>query len=221
MKNIVKSSLIILGLMAGGLAEAQDQARVVTLAEIPAAAQKTMLSKTTAVDDKFKLGQIQEVTEDGETRYDTELIKARMKRAFSVAPDGTVVSWQMFVRELPIPVRNAIKEQIRDNKDKLGEIDRVTDEGMTAFDVQASKGEREFSFSVSEEGRMLTLDVTLAETPEPVQKEILAKAAGSIIKSIARNTEDEDGYVAYDVEVQQGAVESYFSVSPDGKLLND
>jgi hypothetical protein len=208
-------------LMGSLAAKADEQARVVTLAEIPAAVQKTMLAKTTAVDERFKLGQIQEVTEDGETRYDTELIKKRMKRAFSVAPDGTMVSWQMFIRELPLAARKTIREQIHDNQDKLEEIDRVTDEGATAFDVQATRGRREFSFSVSEDGRMLTIDVTLAETPPLVQKEILAKAAGAVIKSIARNTEDEDGFVAYDVEMQQGVVESYFSVGSDGKLLKD
>ena len=48
-----------------------------------------------------------------------------MERSFSVAPDGKLLSYQVFMREIPEAARKAIRKEVRENKDKLEDIYRV------------------------------------------------------------------------------------------------
>ena len=62
------------------------------------------------------------------------------------------------------------------------------------------------------------MQMTLEETPAAVQKAI--RAAGAVIKTIEKNTEDENGEVACDVDVEKGSGRKVsFSVDAEGKLI--
>jgi uncharacterized membrane protein YkoI len=219
MKQIFTWGLIALGCLLAGPAGAKDDelTEEIKLEQVPAAAQKTIRLKSE--EGKGKIGDIEKVTEDGEVRYDATLVKGKVERNFSVSPDGKLLSWQVFMREIPEAARKKIREQSA--KAKLGDIDRVTDEGKVAYEATMTKDEREISFSVNEEGRLLTLEVALAETPAKVRAAIQQQAAGAVLKRIERNTEDEDGEVDYDVEAVKDGRKISFSVDAGGNLEND
>ena len=206
-----------LWLLCAGALRAEE--REVKLEQVPAAAQRTIQARVT--DETGKITEIDLVTEDGETSYDVTLTKGKQDRTFSVSPDGKLLSWQVFMPEIPEAARKAIREHVRNQKGKLGDIDRVMDDGKTAFDVTMTKGEKETSFSVSESGKLLTMEITLEEAPEVVQKTIRAKLGDSVIKTLEKNTEDEDGDVVYDVEATKGGKKISFSVDAGGKLVED
>ena len=196
-----------------------EQSQVVKLDSVPAAAQKAILAETG--NGKGRLGEIDQVRDGDETWYDVELIKGKVERSFSVAPDGKLLSWQVFMREIPEAARKAIHDQAQAAKGKLGDINRVLDEGKVTYEVELTRDGRELSFTVGEDGKLLDQDVALADTPEKVQKAIRAKTAGGVLTKIEKNTEDEDGEVSYDVEAEQGGKKITFSVDADGELLDD
>ena len=96
--------LLLAGMVSLATAELS---KPVKFKELPAAVQKTILAQ---VGDG-KLGDIDKVIEDGETRYDVELTKAGVERSFSIATDGRLISWQMFMRELPEAVRKTFERK--------------------------------------------------------------------------------------------------------------
>ncbi len=210
---------LMFALVGTALALAESQSQVVEFPAVPPPAQKTMLAESG--DGNGKLGEIERVQEDGEIWYDATLRNGKVERSFSVAPDGKLLSYQVFMREIPEAARKAIRKEVRENKDNLEDIYRVVDEGKTTYEVDMTKGEREISFSVGEDGKLLTMQVTLEETPAAVQKAIRAQAAGAVIKTIEKNTGDEGGEVAYDVDVEKGGRKISFSVDAEGKLIED
>jgi hypothetical protein len=198
---------------------AEEQSQVVAFADVPAAVQKTLLAESG--NGKGKLGEIEKVTDDGETWYESSLVKPKNERSFSVATDGQLQSYQVYLHEIPEAARKAIRAQARAEKDRIGEIDRVMDDGKTTYEVNLTKGDKEISFTVDEAGKLLFIDVTLEETPAEVQKTIHTKAGDAVISSIEKNTSDDDGTVAYDVEAKKDGKKISFSVDADGKLMED
>ncbi|TAK96322.1 MAG: hypothetical protein EPO07_14665, partial [Verrucomicrobia bacterium] len=58
---------------------------------------------------------------------------------------------------LPAAAQKTIQSHL--GGDKLGEIERVEEDGEVSFDVTITKGETEHSLSVGEDGTLLSLEV--------------------------------------------------------------
>ena len=204
-------SCTLILLLAGMVSQAASElSKPVKFKQLPAAVQKTIKTQIGG----GRLGDIDKVTEDGETRYDVELDKDGVERSFSVAPDGRLISWQMFMSELPGAVRKTIQTQAGEGK--LGEIDKTFEEGSFTYDVEMTKNAVKRSFTVGTDGKLLAAQVLLAETPEAVQKAIRAKVENGTVTRIDKNTEEEE--IAYDVEAQKDGRKVSFSVDPEGRL---
>ncbi len=116
---------------------------------------------------------------------------------------------------LPVAVQKAIQAQVGDGK--LGEIARVEEEGEIAFDCTVSKGETEHSFSVSETGTLLSLEVELAEVPAIARKAIEKQVGQGTLDNITKIFDDGD--VSYEVDyTTKEETERSFTVGADGKL---
>jgi uncharacterized membrane protein YkoI len=215
MRRLLKFSLLTLFCLSANLAgaKADEQSQVIKLEEAPAAVQKTIHEQS---EGKGRIGDIERTTEDGETNYDVELIKNRSKRNFRVAPDGKLASWQVFMRELPEPARKTIREQSA--KGELMQVDRVLEDGKVNFEATMKLNGRESTFTVSQDGKLIAVELQWAETPAKVQAGIQKQAAGAVIKSIEKNTEDEDGDISYDVEVLKDGKKISFSMDAEGNL---
>ena len=200
------------GVFNGWAAEEQT----VTLAEVPAAVQKTI---ATEVDHaKAKLGEINRTTDDGEVSFEVQLTKPKEKRSVTIGVDGQILSRQVFLREMPEAARKTVRAQAQALQGKLESVDLVMDAGTITYDATVTKGPREISFTVSEEGKLLAMEITINEAPAAVQKTIRAKTAGCTVKSIEKNFQDEDG-VTYDVEMSQDGKKVSFSVTDKGDVI--
>ncbi|MDB6020847.1 MAG: hypothetical protein JWQ04_704 [Pedosphaera sp.] len=219
MGTFFRSTLVAFGLLMAGMAVAlaTEQSQVVKLTEVPVAAQKTILAE--AGRAKGELGDIEKTSDDDETWYDVELTTGKRTRSFSVAPDGKLLTWQVFMNEIPVPARQAIHAQVQAAKGKLGDIDRVVEDGVVTFEVAMNKDGKEISFTISRDGKLLSLQVELTETPDAVQKTIRAQTVGGEIKKIEKNIDDEDGEITYGVEMKKAGKKISFSVDANGKLV--
>jgi hypothetical protein len=219
MRKRITSILIAMGFLLVFITHsfaASDQTNEVKLEQVPAVAQKTIIAESEKA--KGHLEKIERVIEDDELRYDVELATGKRTRSFSVAPDGKLLSWQVFMNEIAVPARQAIRAQVRAANGKLEEIDRVEDEDGVTFDVTMTKDGREVSFTVSKAGKLLSLEMALAETPDSVQKTIRAQTTGGEIKNIEKEIDDEDGEITYDIEAAKAGKKFSFTVDANGKL---
>ncbi len=137
MRKIFICGLVNLSFLALALSSvrAEEQSQVVALADLPAAVQQTMASESG--NGKGRLGDIEKVSDDGETWYEATLIKGKgQQRNFSVAEDGKLQSYQVFLHEIPRRRRaRRSGAQARAEKDRIGEIDRVPDDGKLTYEV--------------------------------------------------------------------------------------
>jgi uncharacterized membrane protein YkoI len=187
----------------------------VVLSDIPPAVQRTINLQI----GEGKLGDIDRTNENGEVIFDINFTtKAGDERDFSVADDGTLLSVEVELAETPAAVQKTIRAQA--SGWELEEISKNVDDADISFDVDVLKDGREKSFSVADDGDLMSMQVTLAETPAAVQATIKTQMAGGSLDSIDENF-DPDGN-SYDIEVatQSGGIKS-FSIGTDGKLLSE
>lgn len=124
------------------------------LDETPAAVRKTIESKT----DLGKLGDIFRVYQDGELSYEAGFTRGHRDRDLSVAPDGRLLSEQVFLSELPPPALNTIRDRI--DGGKILRIDHLFElrMGVFPYEVDGRKNGKPFNFSVGPRGRFLGMD---------------------------------------------------------------
>lgn len=129
----------------------------------------------------------------------------------SVAADATKT---VSLSSLPASVQKAVQTQVGDGK--LGEIQRIEDEGEVSFEVTVSQGEMERSFNLGAAGTLLSMEVELSETPGVVRKTIEAQAGESKLGDIFKTFED--GEIFYDVQMTRNGKDRDFSVAGNGRL---
>jgi len=136
--------------------------------------------------------------------------------AASLAPalaDDTVA-----LSDTPVAVQKTIKDQIADGK--MGDITKTNEDLDTVYDVDLiAKNGFERDFTVAQDGTLLSVEVTLGETPAEVRQTIQSELDGSGPDSIDKNLDGTD--ISYDVE-GPGADgnEIDFTVDEDGTLLS-
>jgi uncharacterized membrane protein YkoI len=216
MKLLLRAGSILLALGLAGRIEllAADQTTAVTLSQVPAPAQKTIISQV----GKGRLGDIDQVTENGKTSYEVEFTLDEIQRSLAVEAGGKLTSWQVLMSELPDAVQKTVQVQV--GKGKLEEIDKTFDEDGFTYDVTVKRRNgREYSFTVSAAGKLISVELELGQTPKIVQKTIKEQVGDGTISSIEKSMEDEE--VTYDVEAEKGGKSLSFRVAPDGKLIPD
>lgn len=116
---------------------------------------------------------------------------------------------------LPPAVQKGIQAQL--GSGKLGDIKRDEEHGEVSYVAEITKDGRSRDYTLDEDGALLSVEVSLPETPPAVQKTIQNQIAQGTLESIGRTTDD--GGASYDVEwkAKDGAAHS-FSVLESGKL---
>ena len=185
----------------------------ISLSQTPAVIQKTIQSQ----EGDGTLGDISKSTIDEETVYDVGLTaKDGTDRDFSVAEDGTLLTVEVPLAETPVAAQSAIQTEL--NGGALDSIDKNLADTEISYDVSGTaKDGKDRNFTVADDGALLSLEVTLAATPDVVQKTIAAQLGNGKVQSISENF-DEDG-TNFDVEAT-GPHKS-FNVSADGTLTSE
>lgn len=124
-------------------------------------------------------------------------------------------SQKMKLAAVPPVVRQVIREQLP--KGRPDEILRTVEDGRVIYEVNITKDGKERYFSVSEAGKLLTLQVGLDETPAAVQKGIRDQLGADQLGQVNRT--DDHGDFIYEVELKRGSGTRALTVSSAGKLL--
>jgi uncharacterized membrane protein YkoI len=154
----------------------------------------------------------------GEVLYDVDFTRDGKSRNITVALQGKLLDMLVYLDETPLPVRTSI--QTNSQGGQLGDITKnFGDHDDITYDVELTRDGATRDFSVDDRGMLLELLVLLPETPPAVQKTIKAKVAGNILGDITKSLDDDE--VTYDVEMTAAGTHRSFTVSADGKLLQE
>ena len=116
--------------------------------------------------------------------------------------------------ELPSAVQKAIGKL---GGNAAAEFTRVEEDGATTFETEITQGGRERDISVGEDGTLLSIEVTPAETPAAVQKAITAQVGAGALVGVDKIFDD--GETSYDVVMTTKAgQERAFTVEEDGTV---
>ena len=129
--------------------------------------------------------------------------------------DAAEKSRKVKLADLPQAVRKEIRVQLP--KGRPDEIQRTDEDGRIFYEVNITKDGVERYFSVSDEGKLLTLQVLLTEAPAEVQKTITVQLGTDVLGQINRS--DDHGDFIYEIEAKHGDKTRSFTVSAGGKLL--
>jgi uncharacterized membrane protein YkoI len=208
-KRLLSVSLLLLAATLSGVADGLP----VPLSQTPPAVEKTIAAQI----GSGKLGEIDRSEEREGTTFDVDFTtSAGEAREFCVAADGTLLSTGVTLAETPAAVQKTIQTEAAGSA--LESIDRNIEESGDTYDVDTTKNGRTQSFTVDDDGTLLSLGVTLEETPAAVQKAVQAQAAGGPVRSIDKNVDDTE--ITYDVETASAGVAKDFTLDEDGAMVS-
>ena len=192
---------------------AADEPAPVAISDTPPAVQKTI---NTRIGDG-KLGGIDRLNESGDISFDVDYTtKDGDERGFTVAGDGQLLSTSVGLAETPAVVQKTIQAQAASWS--VEGIDKNLADSEISYDVAITKDGKEKSFTVAEDGTVLTAEVALAEAPAAVQKAIGTQAPGWEVESIDENLDE--ATPTFEVDVIKDGKEKDFTFASDGALLS-
>jgi hypothetical protein len=190
---------------------AEEPAKTIPLQQVPPAARK-------AIQDELghaTLGEIQPGEEDGKKTYTVNLTEDGHERELTVAEDGTLLSKEVSLEQTPPPVRNTIRGQLRQGT--LVSIARTIEDDEINYEVTMSiKDGTERTFTVGVDGKLLSMEMTLADMPAEIRKTIETGIGSGKLESIDHMFEDDGN--SYYVEFSREGKARDLSVAEDGKL---
>jgi uncharacterized membrane protein YkoI len=201
---------ICCGLAGGAVADG-----TVTLSDTPPAVQKAIQARA----GDGTLGEIDRSSDDEETIYDVGLTaKDGSDRDFSVARDGTVLSVEVSLDEIPADAQKTVRAQLAGGT--LESIDKNLADSEISYDVEGTNQDgSQRDFTVANDGAILSMELPLDKTPDAVQQTITSQLKGGALKDIDENF-DEDG-TNFDVDVTAAdGMATSFNVMADGTLAS-
>jgi uncharacterized membrane protein YkoI len=188
----------------------------VSLKDLPDAAQTAI---TTQVGNG-KLDGIDKTFRGVKVRYEATMTTADgQERDFRVTDDGTLLSKEVGLGELPEVVQTAINKQVGDGK--LEEIDESfrPAKGTVAYEATKSTSDGlERDFSIGQDGALLSRQVSFEETPPAVQSTITQTVGNGKVLRVDQVFWPKRS--PYEVEAQKDGKPIDFIVGPKGKLLS-
>lgn len=139
--------------------------------------------------------------------------------AFFVATSGAVLAADaakpVALSDTPPAAQKTITARI--GTGTLDEINRSTENGETVFEVDfTTQAGAEPDFTVADDGTLLSVGVTLTDTPPAVQKTVLANLRGWDIEGINKNMADTE--ISFDITASKAGRERSYNVAADGVL---
>ena len=187
----------------------------VTLAETPAEVRQTIKSEL----DGSGPDSIDKNLDDANISYDIEGPGTDGKETdFTVDQDGTLLSRQVALTEMPYAVQKTIAAQL--NGGKVDTIAENLDDGGTNFDVAVTTlGGSETGFNVAADGTMTSKEVGLNEVPARARATIRNRIGDGTILRVDKSFVRRDNVLPFVVEGRRDGKPFDFSVGPRGKFL--
>ncbi len=165
-----------------------------TLDHLPPSIQKTIRTHLAGGN----LRSIDTEVEEGDISYDVEMVgRGGRARSFTVGADGELLDKEMFMRELPQTLRQAIQEKA--GAAQVGDINRSFESTQTVYEVEIVTNGKTRSFTMDDGGKLVDEEVFLPELPDSFQTAIRKEIGNAAIDDITRSFDD--GETSYDVDV--------------------
>jgi uncharacterized membrane protein YkoI len=205
----IVSAILACGIVASVVPALADE--TIALSDAPPAVKKTIQDQVA----DGKMGGITKHAEDLDTVYDVDLTaKDNSERDFTVAQDGTLLSTEVTLAEIPAAVRQTINSEL--NGGSLDSIDKNLDDSDISYDIEGkARDGKETDFTVDADGTISSRQIDLTGTPDSVQKTIAAQLNGGKVKTIDENFDDDGTNFDVTVTASEG-----FNVDADGTLTS-
>lgn len=193
------------------LALGAEAAKILSIHQVPSPVKKTIEDQAAGL----KLGNIEREQDNGEVTYSVTVTKNGDERDFTVAEDGGLLAVEVTLDEVPPAVQTAIKSQI--GPGELDSLHKSFEEGGLNYEVDFTRKDGvERFFSLTPEGKLATIQMSLEEIPTAVRKTIEANRGNGKPGNIYRMTEKSE--VSYDAEVIFEDKTRDLMVAENGKL---
>lgn len=117
---------------------------------------------------------------------------------------------------LPVAVQETIQSHLEGGK--MGEVTLDLSRGVKTYEAQIIRNGRERTLSVGENGRLVSREVILEETPAAVQKGIKAQLGPEVLYTIEEKLDDAEP--TYEVTLEVKGRERAFTFAKDGSLVS-
>jgi hypothetical protein len=203
--------VLCLWLCGASQVRAGEDAKTIPIQQAPVAVQKAIRAEARSGE----FGEVQPNVEDGKTNYAVTIREDGHERDVTVAADGSLVSKEVTLEEVPPPVRNTINGQL--HKGTLESIEKNFEDTDIDFEVNvtATNG-TERTFTVGLDGKLENEKTELEDMPDGVRKTIQTNIGSGKLEDVYHMFE-EDGN-SYYAEYMRDGKERDLSVGEDGKL---
>ena len=184
-------------------------------AELPSAVQTALNAQV----GKGTLEGVQKLIDDGETTYLAGITSPDdTEHDFTYAEDGTLLSEEVNLNEIPSTLQTAINAQV--GQGKLEGIDKTYHDGQITYEatIIVPTGQ-ERNFSISADGELLSREVSLNELPAPVKQTISQTLGQGKVVEIDQSFVAENNVTPYEVEAQKDGKPFDFMIGPTGHFL--
>jgi len=191
--------------------QAGEEPKTIPIQQAPVPVQKTIRKEA----GSGEFGDLETSLEEGKTNYTVTIREDGHEHDLTVSADGSVLSKQVTLEELPPPVRNTITSQLHHGT--LESIEKNFDDDDIDFEVNvtATNGV-ERTFTVGLDGKLESVKMELDETPAAVKKTIQASLGSGKLEDVYHMFEEDE--TSYYVEFMRDGKERDLSVAEDGKL---
>jgi len=183
--------------------------------EVPPAVQ-------TAITTQMGQGRLEGLAkefDDGETTYKAGItVPSGDVRDFTFAQDGTLLSEEVSLSELPLPVQTTITTQV--GQGKLEGIDKTYDGDKTSYEATATNpAGQERNFTVADDGTLESEEVSLTDLPPAVQAAINKQAGKNKLTGIDETFDD--AVTSYEATMATSTGRMIdFTISDQGDLVS-
>jgi hypothetical protein len=187
----------------------------ITRGELPA----TVKAAIDARLDRGRLAGIDKTFDDGETAYIATIVsKDGRQRDFTFSEDGTLASMEVTPGELPATVKATIDAHV--GQGHVGGIDKTFENGGTGYAATiVSKDGQQRDLTVSDQGKVLSREVAINETPESVRQTVTKVLGTGKIVAIDQPVSESGKPAPFKIKGSKGGKPFNFLVSPTGDFL--
>lgn len=139
--------------------------------------------------------------EDGQPVYEVAIRRRMIRRILTIAPDGTLLSREVFITELPPPVKQTIAKF--ESTGRVGGIYLSFTDNEESYVVEVHQSGVKRLMTVALDGTHEDTEVSLAELPPALQKSIRDQAGAGEVFTIDRS-EIDDGQIFTALMIKDG-----------------
>lgn len=147
--------------------------------------------------------------------YAVGLLKNKKPRAFYVATNGVLESYEVTVDEMPEPAKKLLRAQVTGSRPEY--VGKVDSDGSTHYLVEATMMLAKQRYRIAADGSWWTIRMAMPQIPEPVRKTALEKAGQDHVFEVQKVFRGSE--VFYKFEGTPGDAFPPLFVSKDGQLL--